>query len=119
MPQITKYTGGCHCGAVRYEADLALDQVISCNCSICRKRGWLLAFTSPDSFRLASGEEVLRDYLFNHEVIHHLFCSNCGVASFARGRRPDGAEMIAVNARCLDDVDLDSLTVKKVDGARL
>ena len=48
-----------------------------------------------------------------------LFCSACGVQSFARGKRPsDGSDVVAINVRCLDDVDLDSLTMKKVDGKK-
>jgi hypothetical protein len=119
MPQSTKYTGGCHCGAVRYEVETTLDPVISCNCSICRKRGALMAFAAAENFQLASGDDALSDYQFNHKVIHQLFCATCGVASFGRGRRPDGVEMVAINVRCLDGVDLDSLNITKFDGASL
>ncbi|WP_072377561.1 GFA family protein [Hyphomicrobium sp. NDB2Meth4] len=119
MSESATYTGGCHCGAVRYEVEMSLDGVISCNCSICRKRGALLAFAPAEKFTLRSGEDRLTDYLFNHKVIHHLFCATCGVGSFARGRQPDGAEMVAVNVRCLDGVDLDTLNVRKFDGASL
>ena len=67
-------------------------------------------------FKLLQGEEALTDYQFNKEVIHHFFCSTCGIRSFARGTGPGGNEMAAVNVRCLDDVDLDSLKIKQVDG---
>ncbi len=119
MPQSTKYSGGCHCGAVRYEVEALLDPVISCNCSICRKRGALMAFAPLVKFRLTNGEDVLSDYQFNRKVIHHQFCSTCGVASFGRGIRPDGFEMVAINVRCLDGVDLDTLKISKFDGASL
>lgn len=113
------YTGGCQCGAVRYEVDADLDGVISCNCSRCQPLGWIIAFTPAANFRLLSGEGVLSDYQFNHRVIHHLFCKTCGIQSFARGTAPDGAEAVAVNVRCLDGVDLDALTPAKVDGRSL
>jgi hypothetical protein len=119
MSQSTKYAGGCHCGAVRYEVAATLDPIISCNCSICSKRGSLLAFAPKDSFDLKSGEDTLSDYQFNKHVIHHHFCSKCGVASFARGRGPGGAEMVAINVRCLDGVDVDALSIRKFDGASL
>lgn len=119
MGESAKYSGGCHCGAVRYEVETTLDPVISCNCSICRKRGTLLAFAPLDKFQLTSGENNLSEYQFNRKVIHHMFCSGCGVAPFARGVRPDGAQMVAINVRCLDGVDLDSLTIRKFDGASL
>ena len=116
MGEAKTYTGGCHCGKVRYEASVDLDRAISCNCSRCSKLGWILTFTPAESFSLVSGEEKLTDYLFNKHVIHHLFCSTCGVESFARGVGPNGAEMVAVNIRCLDDVDLSSLNPTPVDG---
>jgi hypothetical protein len=68
---------------------------------------------------LRSGADSLTDYQFNKKIIHHLFCRTCGIGSFARGTGPDGAEMIAINVRCLDGVDLDSLTVTPFDGKSL
>ncbi len=119
MPEARPYSGGCHCGSVRYEVDADLSQVMACNCSICRKRGALLTFVPADKFRLGSGEDVLTDYQFNKKVIHHLFCSTCGVGSFARGRGPNGAEMIAINVHCLDGVDPNKLKITPFDGASL
>jgi hypothetical protein len=110
------YTGGCHCGAVRYEATTDLAQVISCNCSICQKKGHLLTFLPAEAFALKSGEENLQDYQFNKHVIHHLFCRTCGIQSFARGTAPNGAAMVAVNVRCLDGVELASITPVPFDG---
>ena len=110
------YTGGCHCGRVRFRVTADLDRVSECNCSMCSKKGHLLTFVSTDHFKLLSGEQALTDYLFNKKRIHHLFCSTCGIESFARAVAPGGAEMIALNVRCLDGIDLDLLTVKKVDG---
>lgn len=116
MAEAKAYTGGCHCGAVRYEVTIALDPVIACNCSLCAKRGHLLSFTTPDQFKLLSGEERLVDYQFNKHVIHHLFCDKCGTQSFARGRRPDGKDMICINVRCLDGVDIGALKLTPFDG---
>ena len=113
------YTGGCHCGSVRYEVDLDLAHTVTCNCSICQKTGSTLAFAPADSFKLLRGSEVLTDYQFNKKVIHHLFCSVCGIRSFARGTKPDGSETIAVNVRCLDDVDLSALSPAPFDGRSL
>ena len=111
------HQGGCHCGKVRYQVDLDLSQpVISCNCSICSRSGTLLAFVPAERFRLLSGEGELTDYQFNHHVISHLFCATCGIKSFARGKMPDGTPMAAINARCLDGVDIGALTVQQYDG---
>jgi hypothetical protein len=70
-------------------------------------------------FTLLSGEDHLADYQFNKKIVHHLFCSHCGVASFARGTGPDGSAMIAVNVRCLDDVDPAALSPMPFDGRSL
>jgi hypothetical protein len=111
------YTGGCQCGAVRYEVSLELGEVIACNCSRCGRLGSLLAFAPAENFKLLSGEGAMTEYQFNKHAIHHLFCSACGIQSFARGKRPsDGANVVAVNARCLDGVEPESLKVKHVNG---
>jgi hypothetical protein len=113
------YTGGCHCGKVRYEVDTNIDGVMSCNCSICSKKGYLLTFAPAERFKLLSGAEALSDYGFGKKVIHHFFCKHCGIGSFGRGVRPDGAQMVAINVRCLDDVDLAQFRVKEFDGRSL
>jgi len=90
--------------------------VISCNCSMCGRSGTLLAFVPADQFTLLSGDDVLIDYQFNNHIIHHLFCRACGIKSFARGVGRDGGATIAVNTRCLDDVDVARLNVMAYDG---
>jgi hypothetical protein len=102
---------------VRYDVRVDLTKpVIACNCSMCGRAGTLLAFVPSGEFTLKSGGEALTDYQFNKHVIHHLFCSACGIKSFARGVGRDGSEQIAINVRCLDGVDLDKLNVMKYDG---
>jgi hypothetical protein len=114
------YSGGCHCGTVRYEAEVDLSEgTVKCNCSICRKsRAWLAAI-EPRAFRLMSGAEALTEYQFGGKRIHHLFCKHCGVKSFGRVKTPDGNEFVAICISCLDDVsdaDLAALPVVYVDG---
>ena len=104
------YQGSCHCGAVRYEADIDLAQgTFRCNCSICYKsRAWL-AGIPKDAFRLISGADILRDYQFGQKRIHHRFCSQCGVRSFSQGSDGKGNESYAVRVNCLDGVDTQEL----------
>jgi hypothetical protein len=111
------YKGSCHCGAVAYEVELELGKVIACNCSMCGKSGTLLAFVPVDKFELKSGEDSLTDYTFNKHAIIHNFCKKCGIKSFARGKKPDGTAMVAINARCLEGVDVFKLDVQQYDGA--
>jgi hypothetical protein len=116
MDQTKTYTGGCHCGKVRYEVTAELGKVVSCNCSMCSKKGHLLTFVAAEQFKLLSGEGSVSDYQFNKMNIHHLFCSTCGVSSFTYGTGAKGQKMYSVNARCLDDVSLDKLEIVSVDG---
>lgn len=111
------YTGGCHCKKVQYEVAIEnLKEVVSCNCSMCAKRGWLLAFVPSSAFRLVSGEDNLTNYHFNKNQIDHLFCKTCGVASYGTGKDGSGNEMVSINVRCLDGVDIDSLTINEYNG---
>ncbi len=116
MSEAKTYEGSCHCGKVRYKATTDLAQVIECNCSMCSRAGTQLTFVSPESFELLSGEDAVTDYQFNKHAIHHLFCSTCGIKSFARGTGPGGKPMVAVNVRCLDGVDRSKLKIAQVDG---
>ncbi len=119
MPEAKTYSGGCHCERVRYRVTTELASVVACNCSICMKRGALWSFVGADQFALQSGEDELADYQFNKKVIHHLFCRQCGIGAFSRGKAPDGRDMIAVNVRCLDGVDPTALKVTPFDGKNL
>lgn len=119
MDGMQKVTGGCHCGAVRFEATADISTVMECNCSHCSKKGFLLTFTPAENFSLLSGEDVLTEYKFNKKAISHLFCARCGVQPFGRGKGPDGTEMAAINVRCVDDVDLAALDRKPIDGKSL
>ena len=120
MGQSKRYTGSCHCGKVRYHVEAALSgKMITCNCSICGRTGTMLTFVPADKFSLEKGEDVLTDYQFAKKNIHHLFCSICGVRSFARGVGPDGKPVAAINVRCLEGVDLKSLNTMEYDGKSL
>jgi hypothetical protein len=112
----TSHRGGCHCGAVRYLVEVDLSKpVTQCNCSICSRTGTLLSFLPVSRFTLEKGEDSLTDYQFGKKNIHHLFCKVCGVRSFARGQGP-GGPMVAINTRCLDDLDATTLPVQHFDG---
>ena len=113
------YTGSCQCGAVKYEVQAELSQVIACNCSICHKHGLLLAFVPDSQFTLLSGADVLTEYRFNKKQIQHQFCRTCGVESFAAGQNADGTGSYAINVRCLDGIDISTLTVVPYDGKSL
>jgi hypothetical protein len=117
MNQPATYTGGCHCGAVRFEVKVAADEyvVFDCNCTICRKKGFLHLIVPPDRFKLLSGEEALTTYAFNTGIARHLFCSVCGIHAFYRPRSHPGC--YDVNVRCLDGNAISHFSVEPFDGA--
>ncbi len=116
MPDSKTYTGGCHCGMVRFECTTDLAMVTACNCSICTKKGLHFAFLAPSSFQLRAGEDNLQEYLFNKHAIRHQLCVDCGVDVFARGSKPDGTEVVALNVSCIDGIELAKLTMTPIDG---
>ena len=112
------FEGSCHCGAVKFSVDADPPaSAISCNCSHCRRKGFLLAFISRDAFTLQSGADKLRQYTFNTHKIEHQFCTKCGTQAFAYGNNPDGSAVVALNLRCVPSIDLGGLTLQEFDGA--
>jgi len=107
------YKGSCHCGAVRFEADIDLAQgTVRCNCSMCGKgRNWLAA-VKGDAFRLLAGEAELSEYQFGRKTIRHRFCKRCGLRPFSH--KAGGEAFYAVNVACLDGVELAELVAAPV-----
>jgi hypothetical protein len=110
-----KHVGGCHCGCVRFEIEApARIEVAECNCSICAKVAYLHLIVPAERFHLLAGREDLTTYTFNTGVARHHFCKHCGVKSFYIPRsHPDG---VSVNARCIEGVTIESMTVVPFDG---
>lgn len=115
MSELKSHSGGCHCGAVRFEVDLPeAFEVEDCNCSICAMSGNIHVIVPASRFRLIKGEDALSEYTFNTGGAKHKFCKTCGVKSFYIPRsNQDG---FAVTWRCLDNwMDL-NVTINKFDG---
>lgn len=114
------YQGSCHCGVVRFEADLDLTQsTYRCNCSICRRTRFWPAVAREEGFRLLSGESALTQYLFNSRKNQHYFCKHCGVRPFGVGTETPIGKMYGVNLGCIEGIseaELASLTITRVDG---
>ncbi|MBI1209975.1 MAG: GFA family protein [Alphaproteobacteria bacterium] len=122
------YTGSCHCGHVRFEVDMDLTHVRSCDCSICRKRGALIHRVENDQLRILTPLSDLTLYQWHSRTAEDYFCPICGILPFRRPRQLTPEEKAqglpefsgwAVNVRCLDDVDLDAVQVRRVHGRAL
>ena len=115
MAETKTYEGSCHCGNVRFRATTDLARVVSCNCSICARVGFLLTFVGADKFEVLADDGAQTDYQFGKQHLHHRFCTTCGVRCFSSGDA-NGQPMYAINVRTLDGVDLDALDITKFDG---
>lgn len=109
-------TGSCHCGEVRFSVQGEIDQAIECNCSHCSRKGFLLWFVPRSALSISEGAGPLTTYTFNRHAIQHQFCAACGCQPFGLGRMPDGSETAAINIRCLEHVELESITRVAVNG---
>ncbi len=113
----TWHAGGCHCGAVRFEARVPAEiELVDCNCSICTKSGYLHLIVAKADFKLLAGTGLLTEYSFNTGAAKHLFCAVCGIKSFYVPRsHPDG---FSINFRCLDDQEaFASVMTTEFDGS--
>ena len=110
------YRGSCHCGRIAFEVEGSLDEAMSCNCSMCQRRGSLLWFVPRDKLHVTTPEENAGTYTFNKHVIKHRFCAVCGIHAYGEGVDPKGNRMAAVNIRCLKGIDLDEIPVSHFDG---
>src|SRR5262249_55004325 len=109
---LSSHEGGCHCGRIRFRAEVDLDQVTSCNCSICTQKGILHLAVTHGRFQLLSGADAITTYQFNTGTAKHTFCRHCGVHPFYTPRLHP--ERLSVNARCLDGVDVSTLRPTQV-----
>jgi len=113
-------TGRCHCGAVQFRipAQNSPQDLMRCNCSLCRRKGAIMGTARREEFELTQGAEKLCLYEWNTGVAKHYFCSICGIYTHhQRRRRPDE---IGYNVGCLDGIDLDALgKVSLADGQSL
>jgi hypothetical protein len=105
--------GSCHCGAVRVAAPHAPSWVASCNCSLCTKLAWLVAYY-PDGAVTVTGETIA--YVWGDRMIGIHHCPICGCGTHWRTLGQDFGKM-GLNARLLDGFDPATVEVRAIDGA--
>jgi hypothetical protein len=115
MAGLETYRGSCHCGAVRFEADIDLSQgTIRCNCTLCTKQRNWAAIVPSSAFRLLQGEAAMSEYRCNTRSEQHVFCAHCGVRPFGKGWSPRWGDYVAVSVHCLDDLSADELAAAPI-----
>ncbi|RYE57540.1 MAG: GFA family protein [Rhizobiaceae bacterium] len=118
-----KLTGSCHCGATKFEVASVPQSVLQCTCSICSKLGGLWAYYRPEDFRLLERPSSETTYRWSSKTIAFKFCPSCGCSTYNEtldwSTGEAGAPMIAINARLLDDLDIDTIPVERIDGKNL
>jgi hypothetical protein len=115
---VPRRRGGCHCGAVRFEAAVDLTRPGSrCNCTICTKTSVTSAMVKPEAFTLLSGEDRLASYAWGAAISRRFFCRHCGIHCFGRGYLEEvGGDYVAINLNCVDDLDPTAIDVIYWDG---
>lgn len=113
------YTGSCHCGRVAFQVEGTLESAISCNCSICQRKGTLMWFVPRQQLKLLTPDENAGTYMFNKHVIKHRFCPRCGMHPYGEGTDAKGNAMAAINIRCLEGIELETIAVTQFDGRAL
>jgi hypothetical protein len=111
-----KYQGSCHCGRIKFEAEGEITSALSCNCSMCQRKGTLMWFVPRGNMQLLTPEENTSVYLFNKHVIKHRFCPECGIHPYGEAKAPSGEPMAAINLRCIEGIDLQAVPVTQFDG---
>ena len=110
------HTGSCHCGRISFEVEGEIDGALSCNCSICQRKGSLLWFVPREKLHLKTPSDAASTYTFNKHVIKHRFCPVCGMHPFGEGVDRKGNAVAAINIRCLEGLDLATVPVQQFDG---
>jgi len=111
-----KYQGSCHCGRIKFEVEGELKNTMTCNCSICSRKGAVMWFVPRDSMQLITPEDAASTYTFNKHIIKHRFCPVCGMHPYGEGSDQQGNRMAAINVRCLEGVDLSTIPTQQFDG---
>ena len=110
------YKGSCHCRRIAFQVEGTLASAMSCNCSICQRKGALMWFVPRETLHLLTPDENAGTYTFNKHAIKHRFCPTCGMHPYGEALDPKGNAMAAINIRCLENVDLENIAVTHYDG---
>jgi hypothetical protein len=108
------YRVSCHCGAIQLEVDAELTEVVECNCSICARTGFLHWYVEPGQVKLLTQKVVMHTYWWRSATGGQHFCPTCGIAVMRIST--EFPPPVSVNARCIEAIDLSTLTIRQFDG---
>ncbi|QFT56459.1 GFA family protein [Microbulbifer sp. THAF38] len=101
----TKHRALCHCCSVEIELHLpeGLVDLRRCDCSICRRRGAIVASVPLENINILKGREYLKLYQFNTKTAKHYFCGICGI--YTHHQRRSNPSQFAFNVACLEGIN--------------
>jgi hypothetical protein len=103
----------CHCGAIRLEVDAELENLLECNCSTCRRHGFLHWKVPSGAVRLLTEKSGLSTYVWRDVTGGHHFCPTCGAGIMRTGYANN---VVSINARCVEGIDVFDLAVRRYNG---
>lgn len=106
---MTLFKGSCHCSAVEFEveSDGGLQGLRRCDCSLCRRKGAVMATAPLANLSVTKGEDKLSLYQWNTKVAKHYFCGVCGI--YTHHQRRANPNEFGFNVACLEGIDLADL----------
>jgi hypothetical protein len=95
----------CHCGGVKIDVKVpeTFTKVTRCNCSLCKKKGVIMAFVELDDLKVIKGEDLLKLYQYHTKVAKHYFCKICGIYTHHKMRM--NPNMYGINVACIKGVN--------------
>jgi len=109
-----KYFGSCHCGKIKFSIKTAIEELTTCDCSLCVKKNALMTKIHEDKFTLIEGQAFLKKYQWNMKIAEHYFCKECGIYTFHRKRAMP--KYFGINIHCLDDFDHSNVSIRATKG---
>lgn len=111
---MARYSGSCHCGAVRFEIEAEPTEMTTCDCTLCVKKNALMIRIAQSALTITAGTADVATFQWNTGVARHHFCKRCGIYTFHR-KRADPASF-GVNVFCLDGFDRSQIPTRATDG---
>ena len=104
----------CHCGAVEVEVYLEknIEEVMRCNCSMCKRKGTMYTVIKKKDLKIIKGETKIKTYQFNTNEAKHYFCSECG--THTHNLRRSDPNTYGINMGCIDEIEANELFKFKI-----